>query len=315
MSENENLNNVSVSVLLKTYENDFERACVCIDSFIRHCISEDIKLHICLPRDQMDKFQNSVEAKQLNINKTNISIMHDDALVGEDDVFPENLPSDRGYYEQALIKLKFGLICESDYYLAIDSDCIFIRDFDESVFFVGSECKPKIVFSQYRDLELSPWYYKTWSEARISGIQKIYDLFGLDYFENYSNHNCQLMSVAALKYLRSRLHLGQITSNGKPFRSFSDLLTYSPFEFSWHNAALISYKKVKFVRCEPYFLVLTDRRQWAMLKIQGVSQERLGDFYLGICLNSKWKKPWKTPLQYGGDSSVWKIIRLILRFL
>ena len=274
----------------KTYIGDIEPLKVMLDSFKRHN-KQNIEMYVSCPRDDMEKFR-CFGDKTVHI------------LADEDYDFSyyhrggTKYGFSIGYFHQEICKLAFwetGL-CEN--YLCIDSDGVFIRDFEVSDFMWNEEV-PYTVLMMDKDLSVEKQYQSYW-DWRKEKIMEIYQFLELENLPFRTCHGFQIMNARVLKALKEYL--------GKRDMGYSDAIELSPFEFSWYNCAALKFNEIPIIAVEPYFKYFHNRTEYKNARRMNIGIHDWSRAYIGIVMNSNWNKKHR---QYREPSIITRFIYCI----
>ena len=127
-----------------TFRKDLKRTVKLAESIRKHNIQK-IPFYISVPAEDVDLFKEYLKDYQV-------------IIFDEKDIFKANPKLDiqklyeiRGGLRQQVIKSEFWRLAISENYLVLDSDCIFIRDFDETDFIFSGDT-PYSVIHEGRDV-------------------------------------------------------------------------------------------------------------------------------------------------------------------
>jgi hypothetical protein len=266
--------------MLKTYLHDFNYVTNLLESFNKHN-HDQIQLYIVVPEAEIFHF--------LKFKSSTCDIVAEELI-------PIRFATDsirgihQGYINQELVKLSFWKLGLSEHYLCLDSDVVFIRDFYLRDF-MATESTPYSVLVEDRDLQADPEYYFAHWIYRQADLEKIRDFLNLDpELSLLTCHQCQIFSSNILSMLTSEVL-------DKRNVDFLDLLTISPYEFSWYNYFLQKTGLRVYPR-EPYFKMLHTRKQLLNMRLVGLTKEDLSRSYLGLVVNSSLSGKSTTPMLF-----------------
>ena len=267
--------------MLKTYSNDFKYVEIFIKSFNTYN-TDDIMLYILVPENDNVLFSQFRSPTVVVLSEEAIPVPYFESPVGEISM---------GYLNQQIVKLAFWKLGLCENYLCLDSDAVFIRDFGLSDF-LTPDGQPYTVLIEDNDLQSDPEYYVTQWQERTKSLQKIQKFLGLaDDLRLLTCHGFQIFSASVLVQM-------EIEILNKQNINYVDLLTISPYEFSWYNYFL-QRQNVKIYTREPLFKCYMSPMQLIRDQIAGVTPQDLAHGYLGLVLNSNLGESRQIPLKYG----------------
>lgn len=255
----------------KTFAGDYKVFEKLVESF-KNYNRDGICLVISCPEEDWNLFEKFID--------NNIIVISDESYAAQYFVEKEVLGFSKGYINQEICKLAFSELNLACNYLCLDSDAFFIRDFYIQDF-MFDENIPYSVLTMDKELACEKEYQFYW-DFREKQVKKIFDF--LDYKTSLYKtcHNMQIMNsevVARLKeYCLEKNFL------------FKDMIEYSPFEFSWYNAALQKFKVIPVIEVEPFFKMFHIKEQYKDARRHCMGLDDWKRQYIGICMNSNWTK-------------------------
>jgi len=259
----------TIVLYCKSYHKDIDRVKILLDS-INKFNKDNIPFYISVPSNDINIFQEK-------LGNTGY------ILIKDKDIEKEN----QGWNEQQVIKAQFWKLGITSNYLCIDSDSQFIKPFYKSDF-LYSENIPYTVCHEQKDL--FEWTQKNLPfDPQVSfqeDRKKIMSLFGregkyYDFGPSPIIWNSQIWEQLETNYIKPN----NIT--------FSDLIKYSPSEFTWYGEYLLYSKLFPIYPIQPLFKVFHYKEQYLEYKNKGYTLEDLAKNYLGIILQSNWDAPLK----------------------
>jgi len=220
-----------------------------------------------------------------------------------------------GYINQEIIKLAFWKkkLCEN--YFCMDSDGQFVRDFYISDFMYDDDT-PYTILVEDNELAVEPEYYKKYWTEREKLIRAIQKEIGLTDKRMLTCHGFAILSCKVLK----SLHDGYLVPNSLTYK---DLLSISPYEYSWYNMWLQKDKTIEIQFREHIFKYFHHKNHHREYLQKGITLDDIARGYLGVVINSNYSR-WDGVVSYeDGDiyelslkeigSLQYKIMRSLLR--
>ena len=261
--------------------------------------------HFCLMIKSYSKDIKYVERLISSINRFNLDSIKTFLIIPETDfaefekfssdsveiIFEECVPtllatSDinhtrKGYINQAILKLAFHRLNLANNYMCLDSDFEFIRPFTYSDF-LTSNGEPYSVLIEDNESRVDKIYFPQYWLGRASSLSKILKFYDMDEKEIWLTcHNGQIFSQEILRKLDSEI-LNQRNMD------YLDLLSISPYEFSWYNYYLQKIGKSTRIR-EPYFKMFHINYQLGFYQSQKITTQDIARGYIGIVVNSNFQ--------------------------
>jgi len=258
-------------LLCKSYRGDIHRAKVLLESVQKYNI-DNIPLYFQIPKQDHQVWKDTLGEKGYEV-------------VFDEDI--TDLTTTQSHFTQQLFKMEFYKTKIAEYYIIIDSDMYFIRDFTSDDF-ITKDGIPYLIIHEDKSLREYSLNIKNsdilseWFEKDRAPIKEYFQRQGKTY--GYSGSALVYFSEA-LRTLYEELCEPQ----GK---TFLDLLTYRANENTWHGEWIL-YKKFPFFPSEPLFKVFGYPFQYQLSKQLGHTEQSLSKVYMGICLQSNWGAPLK----------------------
>ena len=264
----------SISLFLKSYSKDFQRAKKLIESVVSFN-SEKIPTWIACPKNELDEF------KTLEIESWIKCISEEDIPVR---LATQSMNGIRaGYLNQEVLKLGFAELNLSKHYFCLDSDGLFLRDFGKKDF-LTNEGIPKIVLVEDKDLQIDNLYYNRHWAAREVQLKKIAK-FMLSEDEEMILKTCHNFQLFTTEYL-NQFKLEILENNEW---DYLDCILHSPYEFSWYNY-FVQSRKMPYIEVEPYFKMIHSFEEFVSMKISGSNSSSISRAYLGVVVNSNFSQ-------------------------
>lgn len=284
-----------------TFRKDLLRTVKLAESIRKHNIN-NIPFYISVPTGDVDLFREYLKGFE--------AIVFD-----ENDIFSANSKLDvkklyeiRGGLRQQVIKSEFWRLGISTNYLVLDSDCIFIRDFDERDFIVRDDV-PYSIIHEGRDIlqateRFGPGKIRQHFLADREPIKAALGRNGVTYDYGYA------------PFLWSRkvwesLDANYLTPNGM---SFLDAVLLCGSEFTWYGEALINFRAIPIYPREQLFKHYHYEHQLWADQILGYKEKLLAHDYLGVVYQSNWES-WGDfgPSSKSLASRAWRTVKRALK--
>lgn len=255
----------------KSFSRDLDRVKMLFESINKHNI-DNIPFYISVPQIDLKLFKSQ-------LNTPNI--------LADEEIYPL---LNSGWVNQQIIKSSFWKLNLSKNYVCLDSDSYFIRDFKLNDFIYKDDIPYTVIHEQK---ELFSWSISKVKELGfdpkggfIDDRKKIMDLF--DRKSRYYDFGPSptIWSSKVWKSLEDQY----MTPNNL---TFSNLIEYSPSEFSWYGEALLAFKEIEIYPVEPLFKVFHYPQQYIEYKQQNITEEMIAQNYMGIIMQSNFNGPIK----------------------
>lgn len=255
----------------KSFNRDLDRVKMLFESINKHNI-DNIPFYISVPQTDLKLFKSQ-------LNTLNI--------IADEEIYPL---LNSGWASQQIIKSSFWKLNLSKNYVCLDSDSYFIRDFRLNDFIYKDDIPYTVIHEQK---ELFSWSVSKVKELGfdpkggfIDDRKKIMDLF--DRKSRYYDFGPS-PTIWSSKVWKSLEDQYMVPNN----LTFSNLIEYSPSEFSWYGEALLAFKEIEIYPVEPLFKVFHYPQQYIEYKQQNITEEMIAQNYMGIIMQSNFNGPIK----------------------
>jgi Family of unknown function (DUF6492) len=284
-----------------TFRKDLKRTVKLAQSIQKHN-KGNIPFYISVPAEDVVLFREHLED-------------FDVTVFDEKDIFKTNPKLDieklyqiRGGLRQQVIKSEFWRLGLSENYLVLDSDCIFIRDFDETDFIFSGDT-PYSVIHEGRDVlqateRFGPKKIRQHFFADRQPIMAALGRKGVTYDFGYA------------PFLWSRkvwesLDRNYLSPNGM---NFLDAVLLCGSEFTWYGESLVNFRAIPIYPREQLFKHYHYEHQLWADQVLGFKENILAHDYLGVVYQSNWES-WGDygPSNKSIFSRVWRSIKRVLK--
>lgn len=246
----------------KTYKGGFERFKILKESVDKYN-KENLPFYISVPKADMELFK-TIKHKA----SYKFTILTDEEILG---FSPDDMP---GWISQQMVKMKFYKLKLCKFYLVLDSDSYFIRDFYTSDF-MYSENVPYIIMHENK-------YFREF--ASCLGDKNVFEneLNIKNYLKRkgkvYNYYNNPLFSSKVLYELEKNVD------------SVENLIKKFPLEYVWHGEYLLKSRCIDFMPCESFFKIINYDSELKLWKRVGENIDDIKKYYVGILIQDRWCK-------------------------
>ena len=290
----------TISLYCKSFSTDLKRVIRLAESVARHNKSQ-IEFFISVPQKELKLFQNHLR------HLPAILLADEEIIAANSSIRSSEFSNLPGHLGQQIVKSEFWRINPSKTYLCLDSDSVFIRDFEPGDY-ITSEGVPYTVLTEAHDLQFDAL---TRGKNQIlenfqreaASIQQLFEREGRAYSFGPMPMVWHRDVWESLEdaYLKPR-HL-----------NFMDAIHLAPLESRWYGEALLKFQAIPLLPCEPFFKVYHYAWQLDQDRRRGLHQEQLARLYSGIIYQSSWERSMDWP--YEGGSRWSRMARLVRRKL
>ncbi len=247
----------------KTFRGDFERFKI-LKFSIDNYNADNIPFYISCPKADISLFESLFDKE-----KYPYKIIADEKIIGvKNDSLSQN------WYTQQIIKLKFYALDICEFYVCLDSDSYFIKEFFLSDFMYNITTPYITIYENKYFKELMTLLGDTNVFPDIKRIKNYLEREGKDYWY-YPN---PVLSCKVLFELEKNVD------------SIENLLKMVPLEYVWHGEYLLKSKCIEFVPCESNFKFFATQFELDMWKKNGALLDDFKKFYVGIIMQNRWCK-------------------------
>lgn len=254
----------NMALMCKTYRKNLSRLSILKQSIDKYNV-ENIPFYIVAPEADIPFITKDIVTGNESYP---IEVMGEETFLGDDSL-------GNGWLDQQIVKLRFYKAGVCDFYLMLDSDSYFIRNFYVSDFMYDDKT-PYIVCHEGKDAKLinnkcgnSDMFYKE---------QEIRSFFGREKGRPYRFLTTPIMmSNAVCKELDTKY-------NAK------NLIKMVSCEAAWHGEYLLANHTVDFKPCEPFFKAMVYKKQYNFYKKLKITTNDIRRLYLGIVMQDRHTK-------------------------
>jgi len=276
----------------KSYEGDVLRAVRLSRSIERHN-RDGLRCFISVPHRDRALFQ-------ARLGNTDLELIDDEEIVRMNPRVDPGLYTDwDGRLSQQVIKSEFWRLVPCDAYVCIDSDAVFLRDF-QGADFLHPDGSPYTVMHQQKELlqlaaNLGKVDVLENYRTDASRVREQFSRLGMDYDFGPSP---LIWSPRVWQVLDQRI----LEPAGM---NLWDAIKRFPAEIRWYGETLLSYRSIPLYPIEPLMRVYHYDWQWKAYHRQGETPETVAANFLGAVYQSNWqfeldfgakKRPWSSRL-------------------
>ena len=280
----------SLSLYCKSFRIDLKRVIRLAESVSIHN-KDKLNFFVSVPDTDLELFRE-------HLADLPVTLIADEEIISSNPSFDATafslLP---GHLGQQIVKSEFWRLNPSDAYLCLDSDSIFIRDF-HATDYLNSEGTPYSVISEAHELQLDALARKKNQILRnfrreAALVQALFQREG----RTYSFGPMPMVWHKAVWQSLEDAYL-------KPHRmNFMDAIQAAPLESRWYGEALLKFRAIRLLPCEPFFKVYHYAWQLDQDRRRGLHNEQLAQLYSGVIYQSSWERNMDWPNEGGGQLS------------
>lgn len=259
----------SISIFCKSYKGDLDRA-IELSKSIQTYNKDNIPFYISVPNEDIKLFEDNLPFYTKVIDDHEIHSFN------------------KGWVGQQFIKSGFYKLGLSRFYLCIDSDSYFIKDFYIKDFLYNEEVPYMVMDENNTMFEWTDRYSRECfpfdpRESYEDDYKIIKDFFGREGKTYHYGPTPCVWDTKVWEWLDTKYGI-------------MELFKIKPNEINWYGEAVLA-KGDKFMPCSPLFKCFHYAQQYSFHKQLGWTQEDFAKQYLGFVIQSNWNGV-KAPLQY-----------------
>ncbi|MEW5746236.1 MAG: DUF6492 family protein [Nitrospirota bacterium] len=264
-----------ITLFCKSYRNDLERAVSLVES-IRTFNRSSLPLSISVPLTDLALFKN-------RIGTEDVQWLTDEDIISADPELSINsyhaLP---GQLSQQIVKAEFWRANALSSCLCIDSDSIFIRDFDWTDFLYAGDIP-------YTVMHEGKAFHEFCMSNGVSHAVKTL-ISTQEEFRGMFVRKGPLYNFGPFPVTWHRSVWEDLSEQFLKPRNMTiaEAIRLHPSEAFWYGEALLKYHSIPIVPREPFFKAYLYLEEYEHDKDRGVTHEMLSTIYSGIVYQSNW---------------------------
>jgi hypothetical protein len=270
----------------KSYSVDVKRA-VRLAKTVQQFNVDKIPFYISAPRADLHLFEEHLSGLE-------VELIADETIIDANpSLDKEKFAALPGNVSQQVVKSEFWRLNLSEIYLCLDSDACFIRPFHKNDF-LWSESVPYTVMDESRDflealLLTGKSHVMNDFLREAAQVQHFFDRPGKAYaFGPFP--------VAWHKAVWESLDTEYLRPRGM---NLMDAIQLAPLESRWYGEALIRYRSIPLMPCQPFFKVYHYAWQLDKDRHAHIGAEQLSRLYSGVIYQSAWEREMDWPREGG----------------
>jgi len=264
----------NIVIFCKSYQRDLERAAVMAES-VRRFNCDGLPLYISVPQTDLEMFQQRIGMDGVNW------LCDEDIIRANPELDVAAYHALPGHISQQVVKAEFWRVNPAPNSVCIDSDSRFIRDFHASDFLASDgtpytilhEGKPFIEFCLTHGIRETERHY----EVMCEDMRRVFGRTGPSYAFNPFP---VIWNRKVWQDLQQRFE-----AEGS---DIMQAIVAHPYESSWYGEALLKYRSIPLLPREPIFKAYLYFEEYERDKRDGMTEDMLARFYLGVVYQSNW---------------------------
>ena len=282
----------------KSYSTDLKRV-VRLASSIKQYNTEDIQFFVSVPTSDIPLFEEY-------LCDLSVELLADESIIAASPrIKSSELLQMPGSIAQQIIKSEFWRLGLCTAYLCLDSDALFIRSFGVADFMAPGGIPYTVIDEGHESLE---------SAIRNKKQRVIRDyILEAETFQQLFERKSRRYNFGPFPLIWHRAVWESLESNFLNPRGMSllEAIVSAPIESRWYGEALLAYKAVPLLPCQPLFKVYHYAWQYAQDRRRNIGSEQLAQLYSGVIYQSAWEREMDWPREGGSISS--KVARRLRR--
>jgi hypothetical protein len=277
---------ISLSLFCKSHRLDLSRV-VRLAHSIKVFNLENLPFFVSVPVNDIQLFREY-------LNEFTLTVLSDEEIISKNSLIDlTEYRSIPGNISQQIVKSEFWRMNLSDAYMCLDSDALFIRPFRRQDYLFADGLPYTVIDEGQEFLSFALLHQKAHIvEAYLRDTQKVQQLF---------DRRGRIYSFGPFPVLWHRavwesLDLNYLRPNGM---NIMDALQKIETESHWYGEALLKYKAIPLMPCQPLFKVYHYAWQLDKDKAAGMDVDKLSKLYSGIIYQSAWEREMDWPSEGG----------------
>jgi Family of unknown function (DUF6492) len=270
----------------KSYSTDVRRI-VRLAQSVQEYNRDNLPFHVSVPRSDLPLFREYLAGMSVEL------LADEEIIQASPQIDLDQIHQMRGSVSQQIVKSEFWRLKQSEAYLCLDSDAIFIRPFGLTDFLASNGTPYTVIDEAHELLEDALRHRKTRVLQAFSKesnqVQQLFQRVG----RHYS------FGPFPLVWHRSvweSLDTHYLQPKGM---SFADAIAQVPIESRWYGEALLAYRAISLLPCQTLFKVYHYAWQLDKDRRAKIGTRELAQFYCGVIYQSAWEREMDWPTEGG----------------
>nr|WP_315463933.1 DUF6492 family protein [uncultured Rhodoferax sp.] len=280
----------ALALYCKSYSTDLRRIMRLTQSVQENNI-EKLPFYVSVPGCDLGLFQH-------HLHGFPVQLLADEDIIRNNPSISLNaykaLP---GHISQQIVKSEFWRLCDTQAYLCLDSDSVFIRPFGQHDY-VSAEGIPYTVINEAQDLQHEALRRQKMSV--LDNFAREAQLLQTTFQRAGKAYSFGPMPMVWHRAVWESLSKELLEPQGI---NFLDAILQAPLESRWYGEALLKFKAVPLLPCEPFFKVYHYAWQLDQDQKQGITKQQLARLYSGVIYQSAWERELDWPAEGGNTMS------------
>ncbi len=285
-----------LAIYCKSYSTDLKRVIRLAQSIARHN-RDNLEFTVSVPLDEIALFVEQLRPLPVTL------IADDEIIAANPRIDPTAFARLPGHISQQIVKSEFWRVSPEDAYLCLDSDSVFIRDFHISDF-MTSDGIPYTVINEAHELQYDALVRR--KIQVLDNFQREAELVQRQFSREGRAYSFGPMPMVWHRAVWESLDQVHLRPQGM---SFMDAIVAAPLESRWYGEALLKFRAIPMLPCEPLFKVYHYAWQLDQDQRRGLTNEQLSLLYSGVIYQSSWERDMDWPRE-GGTPLSWLARRL-----
>lgn len=284
----------------KSYRIDLNRAVRLAKSIERFNV-ENIPFYVSVPPADVSLFKE-------HLTGLKVGVLEDDSIISKNPIIKlSDIHALPGHISQQIIKSEFWRLSLADVYLCLDSDAFFIRPFRHQDYLWNDNIPYTVLDEGHELLENA---LSTGKESIVKNFLRDAQLVKSQFARQGKTYSFGPFPVLWHRAVWESLENEYLQPNGI---SLLDAILKIPIESHWYGEALLRYKAIPLMPCQPLFKVYHYAWQLDQDMRANTGPTQLAQLYSGVIYQSAWERDMDWPSE--GGSMLSRIARRLRRRL
>lgn len=284
----------------KSYSTDLKRLTRLARSIDKYN-QENIPFYVSVPQAELPLFREHTHGLKLRL------LADEEIIQASPRIDSEQVRCMLGNHSQQVVKSEFWRLGLCTAYLCLDSDALFIRPFGHKDFIAPDGTPYTVLDESHESLEDALRHNRARAIGNyIREADAMQQLFG----RTSRRYSFGPFPLVWHRDVWESLDKNYLTPRGM---SFADAIARTPIESRWYGEALLAYKVIPLLPCQPLFKVYHYAWQFDHDRKRKIGGEQLSQLYCGVIYQSAWERDMDWPQE--GGSLLSRLGRRIKRIL
>jgi hypothetical protein len=270
----------------KSYKTDLKRV-IRLAQSIRLFNTEKLPFYVSVTKNELPLFRE-------HLGGLGVELLTDEEIIkASPRLDAEQIRNMPGSHSQQVVKSEFWRLGQSQAYLCLDSDALFIRPFGAADFMAPDGTPYTVIDESHESLEEA---LRNNRGRAITNYIVEADTMQQLFCRTSRRYSFGPFPLAWHRDVWESLDTQYLQPRNM---SFADAIAKVPIESRWYGEALLAYKAIPLLPCQPFFKVYHYAWQFDQDRRKNIKPEQLAQLYSGFIYQSAWEREMDWPREGG----------------